>query len=282
MMDRRQLFFSVIFFLIIISTMFGSFFFWQSVPEDMKTPDGIKTYILSFGVFAPIVFLFLMMVKVVFGQLLPGQLLGLASGYIFGTFWGTIISMSGLVLGTMIVVWLSRRFGRPFVEFFVSSKILKKFDFITIRRGPITLFLFYLLPAFPDDAITFIAGLTRLPIRTIVVIAALGRLPSYIVLNYIGAGISYGNIYSALILFAVLMIISGFMYLHRQKIEEKMHDVAVCIKRSGKKMQCVVSPLSAKKASKRKALSHKRKKRHSPNGSYDPEKEENSKKAKER
>ena len=53
------------------------------------------------------------------------------------------------------------------------------------------LFLLYLLPATPDDAICFIAGLSRIRFRVFMVVVILGRLPGFIILSMLGDGIAH-------------------------------------------------------------------------------------------
>jgi uncharacterized membrane protein YdjX (TVP38/TMEM64 family) len=48
-------------------------------------------------------------------------------------------------------------------------------------------FLVFLLPFLPDDAVCFVAGLTTLPLLELIVLALVGRLPGVFVANWIGA-----------------------------------------------------------------------------------------------
>ena len=61
---------------------------------------------------------------------------------------------------------------------FVSSEILARFDKNTMEQdGVMSFFMIFLLPVFPDDAICFIAGLTRLSIPKLMLAAIIGRVP---------------------------------------------------------------------------------------------------------
>lgn len=184
----------------------------------------LQSFIESFGILAPLALVFILALQVVLAPL-PGQFFGIASGFIYGPWIGTLLSMLGLTLGSFIAFYLGRRFGRPLIERLVRKKTIKKFDFLVNRRGPVTIFLLFLLPVFPDDAICFIAGLTKIPIPNLVVLAVLGRLPGFLTLNFVGAGVAYQNIESSIILFTGLMVLSGFTYIYREKIEEKMSSI---------------------------------------------------------
>jgi uncharacterized membrane protein YdjX (TVP38/TMEM64 family) len=127
--------------------------------------------------------------------------------------------MIGAAIGFTVVFWLSRKLGRPFVEYFVSKKILERFDYIAQTKGIFILFLIFLLPAFPDDLICYIAGLTSIRIRTLVLISLAGRLPGYLVLSYTGSGVADSNYTLTAIIFGVVMVFSAVAYWHKDRLE---------------------------------------------------------------
>jgi uncharacterized membrane protein YdjX (TVP38/TMEM64 family) len=103
---------------------------------------------------------------------------------------------------------------------------LKKFDYLAKTKGPFVLFLIFLLPAFPDDLISFIAGLTNIRIRTLIIISLLGRFPGYLVLSFTGAGVAKAHIHLTIIVFTIMMIISALAYWQRAKLEQFVHRLA--------------------------------------------------------
>ena len=181
--------------------------------------DELKGLILGFGIFAPLIFIVLLALQVLIAPI-PGQAAGLVSGFIFGAFAGTVYSMIGLALGSYLAFVIARKFGRPFVEKVVDKNTLKKFDNISSKEGTLTLFLIYLFPALPDDAVCYIAGLTKIRIRTLVIISFLGRLPGFFVLNLVGSGIASENTLGYWIFFGMMMIVSLVMYLNKNKLEK--------------------------------------------------------------
>ncbi|MGM5482846.1 MAG: TVP38/TMEM64 family protein [Nanobdellota archaeon] len=184
----------------------------------------LKSFLEGFGVLAPFALIFILALQVVLAPL-PGQFFGLASGYIYGPWLGTILSIIGLTIGSAIAFYLGRRFGRPLIERIIRKKNLKKFDYLANKRGSITIFMLFLLPVFPDDAICFIGGLTKIPIPNLIILAIIGRLPGFLMLNFMGAGVAYQNLDLSIILFTLLMVLSGITYIYRENIEEKLHQI---------------------------------------------------------
>lgn len=216
----------VIFVLVMIAI---GVLFWNPLMTLFSNLDKLKEFILGFGVFSPIVFIILIILQVLIAPI-PGQAAGFASGYLFGTVLGTIYSMIGLIIGSYIAFSLSRKFGRPFVEKVVNQKTLNRFDKLCLKGGIFALFLIYLLPALPDDAICYIAGLTKIRIRHLMIISAIGRFPGFLVLNLVGDGIASYNPKFSILLFNILMVVSIFVFLYRTSIENLMIKIMNTIK----------------------------------------------------
>ncbi|OGO06213.1 MAG: hypothetical protein A2Y73_08555 [Chloroflexi bacterium RBG_13_56_8] len=146
-------------------------------------PEALKELL---GPWSPLVIVVAEILQVLLAPM-PGQIIGIAAGYLYGVFWGTILSMIGLTLGTMIAIWLARRLGRPLLERIASPELLTRIDSYAQRRGSLTFFLIFLFPFLPDDVCCFLAGLTPLRMGELVLLAIVGRAPGIIVSTLIGA-----------------------------------------------------------------------------------------------
>jgi uncharacterized membrane protein YdjX (TVP38/TMEM64 family) len=204
--------FFVIALLIISSTAIKSFF---------SDVSNVKEFVLSFGVWSPIIFILFQIAQVLIAPI-PGQLVGFIGGYLFGVWMGTIYSITGMMIGTLIIVYLVRKFGEPFVKKMVDEKTYKKFDKFCKDDGLLALFLIYLLPFFPDDVLSFIAGLSNLKLRNILLVAFIGRLPGVFGLSLIGAGIAESDATLAIVIMSILTGIAFIAYLYRIPLEKKM------------------------------------------------------------
>ena len=212
------------FIAIFIILIIGGIYFYDNFLALLANRDELKSFLLQFKFLAPIVLIIFIALQVLFAPI-PGQAAGLTSGFLYGPILGTIYSIMGLMIGSYLAFFLSRKFGRPFVEKFVSPNTLKKFDHFSKENGLIALFLIYLLPALPDDAICYIAGLTKIRIRVLMIISTIGRLPGFIVLNIIGSGLASQTSKNSLIIFVIFMIISIILFLYKNKIEKVMMNM---------------------------------------------------------
>ncbi len=195
----------------------------------LNNPDQVKDFVVGLGILGPVALILLQILQVLFAPV-PGQVAGFVSGYIYGVFWGTTYTMIGTMLGSFIAIVLARKFGRPFVEKAVDKSTLKKFDTMAQNKGIFALFLIWLLPALPDDAVCYISGLTNIRIRTLMIIIFFGRLPGFIVLNMLGNGVAIMNATLSFIIFVIIMILSFIIFKTRHKLEITMTNLVHRIK----------------------------------------------------
>ena len=178
--------------------------------------DRLIGIVNDLGPLGPLAYIALQVLQTVVAPI-PGNLVGGIGGYIFG-WWGILWTSIGSTLGAGIVFWLSRKFGRKLIEKFVKKESLDKFDFILGRRSSLLPFIIFLIPGLPDDTVCYLAGLTDIPIRRLLVLFAVGRLPAVVVNNYIGAGLSEGNVNAVAIIAVVTAILLIIIYLQQENI----------------------------------------------------------------
>ncbi|MFB6081736.1 MAG: TVP38/TMEM64 family protein [Halanaeroarchaeum sp.] len=179
-------------------------------------PVALRTWVDGFGVFAPLVVIAAQALQVLVAPV-PGQVLGLAAGYLFGPIHGTVYSVLGAAIGSFVAFSASRRFGRPFVAGTVDPETMAWFDDVTDRRGYLGLFLVFLVPGLPDDLICFVAGLSRMDLWRMTAISIVGRVPGYYLVALGGAELAAARYVQAAVLVGAVALFSllGFRYRHR-------------------------------------------------------------------
>lgn len=186
-----------------------------------KDQEQVRAWLADFGALAPLISIGLNTAQVLLAPV-PGQVIGLANGFLFGVFWGTVYSLAGVMLGSAIAMGLSRWLGRPVVERFVEPARLERWDALAARRGYPFLFLVFLLPLVPDDIICFAVGLSPLSIPYILTLAAIGRLPGLIVSNWVGANASSLSPLGWALLGAGTLVLAGFLLRYRERVEASL------------------------------------------------------------
>jgi len=120
--------------------------------------------------------------------MIPGSMLGLAIGAVFGPWWGLLIVSPASVLGATIAFLL----GRGLLLARVEKKMVgsRRFDALSTaieREGFKVLVLIRLSPVFPFTVVNYAFGLTRLKLPTYVLGSFIGMLPGTFMYVYLGA-----------------------------------------------------------------------------------------------
>ncbi|MCL1929897.1 TVP38/TMEM64 family protein [Candidatus Saccharibacteria bacterium] len=204
--------------LVLLSLFLLAYFFWEPVAYTFGNRENLEAFIKSLGIWGPLAVIFLQIVQVVIAPI-PGQFTSIVSGFLYG-WWGLPLTIIGATVGFIIVIALSRRFGRPLLEKFFKPEQIKKFDFIANRRGVSFLFIGFLLPIIPDDLLAYLAGLTKIRFRNLVIIAIIGRLPGYLVLNMLGSSVQDANAKLVVALLVFSLIVFALAYWQKDWLDK--------------------------------------------------------------
>ncbi len=188
-------------------------------------PDQVAQLVEDTGPLAPLAFIAIQIFQV-FAAPIPGQVTGFVGGYLFGAWMGAAYATIGGTIGCALVFILSRRLGRPFVERFVKPEHLERFDFIAERNGALALLFIFIIPIFPDDLVCYIAGLTRIPLFRLILVAFIGRIPGYVVFSVTGSGAAESNVTLIVVLIVAIILAAGLALWQRARLERFLRWVA--------------------------------------------------------
>jgi uncharacterized membrane protein YdjX (TVP38/TMEM64 family) len=187
-----------------------------------RDPDKIRYIITSYGKYGVSVFLLIQILQVI-AFFIPGEIVQMSGGYIYGTVFGSILSIIGITVGSIICYGISQIYGKPLVNKMISKRHLKFFDKI-LRLGSINsvVFLLYLIPGIPKDVLAYICGISDINLKNFIMYSTLGRLPGIVISTYFGSKIYSGNKIELIVI--ALLMISLFVVgvLKGEKIISKM------------------------------------------------------------
>lgn len=164
------------------------------------------------------VYLFLQVLQVVVA-LIPGGVIQILGGVLFGGILGTVYCFLGILLGSIVVFFAVRRFGTPIVEAFIDRKGIKQFSFLSdIKKLELAIFILFLIPGVPKDVLTYIAPLTKIKPMSFFALSMLARLPAIIMSSLFGANLGSGRIVGAIIIFIVVAAAGIVGILYKDKV----------------------------------------------------------------
>ena len=184
-------------------------------------PGGVETLIeliTSQGPLGVLILLGLQLLQIIVA-FIPGEVVQIAAGMMYGPLWGSVVILVGCVLSSMVVYELVHKLGAPFVRSMVGEKQLLKFrQFELSGKFGVTVFILFLIPGFPKDVLTYIVPLSDMNLRTFLLLSTIGRTPGVIISTYAAAGLADGNIVTSVIIFVVAALIAIIVLLLRNRI----------------------------------------------------------------
>lgn len=129
----------------------------------------MKAYLANKQIIGPLVFILIQIIQVVI-PIIPGGISLLGGVVFFGPIWGFIYNYVGICIGSIIIFFLARYYGKPFILHIVSEKTYHKYMKWTKNQKKYNWFfsLCILAPAAPDDVLCMISGLTEMKVSTYV------------------------------------------------------------------------------------------------------------------
>ncbi|MDX8364382.1 TVP38/TMEM64 family protein [Cytobacillus sp. IB215665] len=174
------------------------------------TPTLIREWILSFGLFAPVIYVILYTVRPLI--LFPASILSLAAGLAFGAVNGTIYTVVGATCGAALSFWVARKLGKNISNKEWTGKA-KSIQTQIEKQGFIYVLLLRLLPIFNFDMISYIAGISKVRFKDFVLATFIGIIPGTFAYNFLGSSFAHGDmkiVIIAVIVFLLALIIPIF------------------------------------------------------------------------
>ena len=146
------------------------------------TPERVRSAIRSFGWWSPLVYV------LAFAQPLiplPGSIMAMAGGLLFGLAGGFAAAWSAAILRSCGQFLLARLFGREAIESLLHGRLAAWHQRVG-RQGFQTVFWIRVLPNVPFDIQNFGLGFSRIPFRTFTLATCLGLIPGIFIWVYLG------------------------------------------------------------------------------------------------
>lgn len=150
--------------------------------------DNLRDLLLSYGPWSAAISAGLTVAQAVIAPL-PGNVITITNGLVFGPLWGSLLSWMSTLLGSSICFLLAKRFGRPFAGKIVGDSLQGAEKFFQ-QYGLQAVFVVRIMPFVPFDAVSYGAGLVGVPFSRFLLATGIGIIPSVIVYSYIGTMIA--------------------------------------------------------------------------------------------
>ena len=151
--------------------------------------EGLSNWFKQFGFWGPVVIV-LFMVLQMFLLIFPSWLPMLVCVEAYGPWFGSLISLAGVVLASFVGYWIGRSIGSKALESWLGEEKFSKISDLVDEYGAGGVALFRLSPFLSTDAISIVAGLLGMPFRTYLIATVLGTIPLLAIIAWFGRDIS--------------------------------------------------------------------------------------------
>jgi len=184
---------------------------WGVLNKESINPEALQSSIENVGTAAPLFFMLLYIVSTVL--FLPGSVLTLLGGALFGPVFGTFYSLTAATLGAMLSFLIARYLASGWVEKKSSGKIKQLINGVENEGWRFVAFT-RLVPLFPFNILNYALGLTKISFSQYSIATYIFMLPgaiAYTYLGYIGKEAATGGedlIQKAMLALALLAVVA--------------------------------------------------------------------------
>ncbi|ANU19392.1 TVP38/TMEM64 family protein [Planococcus plakortidis] len=166
--------------------------------------EGLRSWILSFGLWAPIVYIIVYAIRPLI--FFPASILSIAGGLAFGAWMGTLYTIIGATLGAMLSFVVAKTIGKSIVTKDWTGNAAK-FQAQMERNGFLYVLLFRLIPVINFDLISYMAAIAKVRFPSFALATLIGIIPGTFAYNFLGSSFVSGNpkvIAAAVVVFIIL------------------------------------------------------------------------------
>ncbi len=145
--------------------------------------QALESWVQQFGAAGPLVFMAVYAVGTVL--FLPGSVLTLAGGALFGPVWGTLYNLTGATLGATLAFLIARYLASDWVARKASGWMKQLMDGVEKEGWHFVAFV-RLMPLFPFNLLNYALGITRISLLHYIVASYLFMLPGALAYTYLG------------------------------------------------------------------------------------------------
>lgn len=174
-MEQKQIKFISRTITIIITLLLILFIIYGFREGLFTSNEKLVEYIAGYGTIGPIIFMLLQIVQVIF-PVIPGGASCLVGVLAFGPIWGFIYNYVGLCLGSMVVFYLSRKYGLRLIRKLFSKETVDKYlGYIRTNKFNWIFMVGIFFPGAPDDLLCYIAGVSKMKWHQFIWVILLGK-----------------------------------------------------------------------------------------------------------
>ena len=194
---------SLAFPVLIIALLVLGFLLRGTLAPLLSKRDALRAWVSSFGAFGWLVFIAMQVLQVVI-FVIPGEVMQVSGGFIYGFWAGLALTTAGIALGSAINFALGRLLGPSFLQSVLRREQYEKLkDSADDAKTFAGLILLFVIPGIPKDVLCYFAGAGARPFMAFLLASMTARMPGIIGSTLTGSA-AYSANYTVVIAIAVV------------------------------------------------------------------------------
>lgn len=181
-----------------------------------------KNYIYNLD-FVGILIILLIQILQIFVAFIPGEIVELLAGFLYGTWYGLLICLVGNVIGSFLIYVTIKTFAKKHTSRFQEK--LKHYSFLNNKKKiSFYLFMIYLIPGVPKDIITYLVPFLPINFISFIIVTSIARIPSIVSSTYSSNSFLNKNYTVAIVMLAIFTTLAIIGFMLKDKILEKLKN----------------------------------------------------------
>jgi uncharacterized membrane protein YdjX (TVP38/TMEM64 family) len=207
---------------------------WFGLHREVLQTEALEQELTQFGACAPILFVVLYALATVL--FVPGSVLTLAGGALFGPIWGTLWNLTGATLGSTLAFLIARYVASDWIAARGGERLGRLMRGVEEEGWRFVAFV-RLVPLFPFNLMNYAFGLTNIRLRDYVLASFVCMAPGALAYTYLGyagreaASGQVGAIRKAVVALALLAAVAFLPKLVRRIRRQRFTDSATLQRR---------------------------------------------------
>ena len=149
----------------------------------IRDEEKFQAFLERSGKWMAVLFVLLQFLQVVILPI-PSTVTVVAGAALFGPLVGSLLSLLGIVIGSLVAFLVGRYAGYPVVAWLVGKGTLDKWLKKIKGKDKLLLSAMFILPVFPDDVLCFVAGISSMSLIYFLGIIVISRVAAIFMTSY--------------------------------------------------------------------------------------------------
>ena len=137
-----------------------------------------------------------------------------------------MLSFFGIAVGSAMLFYICKKFGKKLVQRFVPKDMYDKLEkILNSPKFKLILVILFFLPGAPKDSLIMVCALSNITIGHFIIFSMIGRIPALVASSFMGANLAEGNIVGVIIISVIALIACTLGVIFRKDIFKYMEKL---------------------------------------------------------